>query len=116
MLGQGLYSLRFRLRSDDRAEIGSALAVVRNGSIMGADPWGGLFSGSCEANSGQEIKVRLTIPADGELITGFKAGPDGAAIDLVAVVRDGGAYRSEALEIQGQEVDIELAYLGEPVK
>ena len=113
MLGEGLYSLELRLRSEGRA-VGSALAVVRNGTFLGADAWGGVFSGSCAPNASREIRVKVAVPAGGELVTGFKAGPDGAAIDLVGVLRTGEDRRRAAIEIVGQEIDIELSYLVEP--
>jgi hypothetical protein len=113
MLEDGIYGLRFTAACAE-AGAGSALAVLRRGKVLGSDPWGGLFAGSCEFDAEARLnKVRLQfdVPPEGTLITGFSAGPTGAILDIVGSV-EGASPRAAIVEVAGTPVSVELTYLG----
>jgi hypothetical protein len=115
MLEDGLYDLRYTTLGDGAADRGNALAVLRAGRILGSDPWGGLFVGSCEFDSEARLsKVRLQfdVPPEGKLITGFSAGPEGAVLDIVGTVARASPRAATVVEVAGAKVSVELTYLG----
>ena len=115
MFDEGLYALRYTHAEKDQHETGSALAVLRSGKILGSDRWGGVFSGSYEFEPATEtntMHVRLSVPPDGELITGHQAGPEGATIDIVGTFVRATPLSTATVDVAGNPVDIELTYLG----
>ena len=46
MLRDGIYGLAYATGRERMPTEGSALATLRDGRILGSDPWGGVFSGS----------------------------------------------------------------------
>jgi hypothetical protein len=118
MLKDGLYNLRYRAEGSGRdrgAEGGAGLAILREGRVLGSDPWGGLFVGSCAFDSETRrnlLRLRLEVPPDGELITGFSAGPAGAVLDIVGAVASTPPATTTVVEVAGAPVSVELTYLG----
>ncbi len=115
MFDEGLYALRYTHANDARLETGSALAVLRSGKVFGSDRWGGVFSGSYDFDGATEtntMHVRLTVPPDGELITGLQAGPQGTTIDIVGTFDRAAPLSSATIDVAGHPVDVELSYLG----
>ncbi len=115
MLEDGLYGLTFTAIRDGGADAGNALAVLRNGRILGSDPWGGVFVGSCEFDSHaglSKVRVQFDVPPEGTLITGFSAGPAGAVLDIVGGVEGASPLAETVVEIAGTPVNVELTYLG----
>ena len=47
MLRDGIYGLAYAAGGERMPTEGSALATLRDGRILGSDPWGAVFSGSC---------------------------------------------------------------------
>jgi len=115
MLRNGIYGLEFTAARAGGAGGASALAILRDGKILGSDCWGGVFVGSCEFDPKAHLnKVRLSfkVPAEGKLITGFSAGPDGAVLDIVGAVERAGPSATTAVDVAGAPVRVELTYLG----
>ena len=86
MLEDGIYGLWFAASQDGEAEDGSGLAVLREGKVLGSDPLGAVFTGTYEFDAARQlnkVRLRLDVPADGVLVTGFSAGPSGATLDIV---------------------------------
>jgi transcriptional regulator with XRE-family HTH domain len=114
-LDEGIYGLAYAGEHEGDVDSGDALAVLRNGKILGSDRWGGVFTGSYEYDAEARINrvhVRLEVPPEGVLVTGFAAGPRGAMIDVVACF-ERAAPRTEAMiDIAGRPVEIKLTYLG----
>ena len=111
MLENGLYDLRYRAGEG----AGNGLAMLRDGRILGSDPWGGVFTGTCEFDpqaSTSTVHLRLEVPPGGELITGFAAGPEGAVIDIVGAIDGGVAAPATTVDVAGSLVSISLSYLG----
>ncbi len=126
MFHEGIYALTLRdcassVVPSERYEVevdsegSEALAIVRNGTILGSDRWGGLFSGTYMFNpvTGRtDVRVRLEVPAEAELITGFAAGPEATVFDIVAAL-DWTAPKSAAtVMLQGKPVNIEFSFIG----
>lgn len=73
------------------------------------------FEGSYHYDSAEETNrfhVRIKVPPDGELVTGFKAGSDGATLDVVAVLERATPEAVATIDIAGAPVELRLAYLG----
>ncbi len=115
MLDEGIYGLAYTGEHLGEADGGDALAVLRNGKILGSDRWGGVFSGSYEYDAAagtNKVHVRLDVPPEGVLVTGFSAGRDGATIDIVGCFERAAPEASITIDIAGRPVDIKLTYLG----
>jgi hypothetical protein len=115
MLENGLYDLRYSAAYEGSSDAGSGLAMLRDGKILGSDPWGGVFMGSCEfdpASCVNTVRLRFEIPPEGKLITGFDAGPNGAVIDIVGAIPAGAPSATTVVEVAGTPVNVELTYLG----
>jgi hypothetical protein len=115
MLEDGIYGLRYTTLGEGQADGGSALAVLRAGRILGSDPWGGLFVGSCEFDPEaclNKVHVQFDVPPEGRLITGFSAGPEGAVLDIVGTVARASPLAATVVEVAGAQVSVELTYLG----
>lgn len=113
MLENGLYDLRFQPIAAEQSDGGNALAILRDGRILGSDPWGGVFAGSCEFDTEArttKVRVRLGIPPEGKLVTGFSAGPEGAVLDIVGAFKQ--ATPETVVEVAGAEVKLHLTYIG----
>ena len=105
------------MRSGDAAapDGDGALAVLRNGRILGSDRWGGVFMGSYEYDPVQEVSkvhVRIDVPPEGMLVTGFSAGPAGAMIDIVAEFERATPIVTTMVEVAGHPLEVQLTYIG----
>jgi hypothetical protein len=115
MLEDGIYGLQYTAARSGEADRGSALAVLRAGKILGSDPWGGVFVGSCEFDPEARLnKVRLQfdVPPEGTLVTGFSAGPTGAVLDIVGAVARAAPDATMVVDVAGAPVSVRLTYLG----
>lgn len=115
MMDEGIYSLEYRTDAGPDHEIGSALAALRNGKILGSDCWGGVFMGSYEFDPESErntVHLRFRVPPDGRLVTGFTAGPDGATVDIVGSFERAAPVTKARAEIAGQPLDVTMTYIG----
>jgi hypothetical protein len=122
MFDDGVYGLTLRTYCNldgpvnaSVGENGEALAIVRNGTILGSDRWGGLFSGTyvLDPSTGKiNVRVRLEVPAKAELITGFSAGPEGAVFEIAAALDWAAPKFSARIEMHGKPVNIEFAFIG----
>lgn len=114
MLDEGLYSLTYKGEDNGRREFGDALAVLRNGKILGSDRWGGVFTGSYEfdtAEAAGRVHLSIDIPPGGELVTGFAAGPHGAAVEIVSRL-ESPSPAAAVIEVAGAPVEVHLKFLG----
>ena len=115
MLEDGIYALRFAASHDGEAEDGSGLAVLREGKVLGSDPLGAVFTGTYEFDPARQlnkVRLRLDVPADGVLVTGFAAGPAGATLDIVGAFAGTSAETTSFIQIAGAPVGVQIRYLG----
>ena len=115
MLEEGLYGLDYKGEYLGEEDGGTALAVLRNGQILGSDPSGGVFMGSYEYDPVVDLnKVRLSIevPPERMLITGFSAGPKGATVDIVGAFGRLTPSAMTVVEVGGHPVEVKLTSLG----
>ena len=115
MLENGIYGLYFTAPHASAPEAAEALAVLRDGKVLGSDPWGGVFAGSCEFDPAQranKVRLQFGVPPEGTLVTGFSAGPDGAVLEIAGTVRRGGPQMTTVVEVAGALVNVQLTYLG----
>jgi transcriptional regulator with XRE-family HTH domain len=112
---EGIYGLNYTGEHAGQRDGGDALAVLRAGKIFGSDRWGGIFSGSYYFDPGQQtnqVHVRVQVPPDGELVTGFSGGQQGATVDIVAALGRAAPVATAVVDIAGQPVELKLTYLG----
>lgn len=115
MMDEGIYSLEYSGGTDDSSERGSALAALRNGKILGSDRWGAVFMGSYEFDPVTErnsVHLRLNVPPDGRLITGYAAGPEGATLDIVGSFERAAPKTTAVASLEGAELEVTLTYIG----
>lgn len=115
MLRDGIYGLRYTAAAGGPSQDGDALAVLRDGRILGSDPWGGVFAGCCEFDAAartNRMSLRFKVPPQGELITGFCAGPDGAVLDIMGACLPDAFEATVVVEVAGAPVSVHLTYLG----
>lgn len=117
MIDEGLYNLDYRssVLGEGGQDGGNALAVLRNGKILGSDRWGAVFMGSYEFDPVSEtnsVHLRLHVPPAGQLVTGFEAGPDGAVIEISGRFERAAPVTRTIAEVAGLPVEVTLTYLG----
>ncbi len=115
MLEDGIYGLRFAASHDGEPEDASGLAVLREGRVLGSDPGGAVFTGTYEFDAIRQlnkVRLRLDVPPQGTLVTGFSAGPAGATLDIVGAFAGKPAETTAFVHIAGAPVGVQLTYLG----
>lgn len=100
--------------------MGEALAIVRDGAIMGSDPWGGVFEGRFSAlsvNRKHGFRIVFNVPPGGCLVTGQCAGEAGAAVAIEGELDSQGVSSLHTVDVGGAQVGVQLRYIGPlPVK
>jgi hypothetical protein len=111
-LADGIYAIQFEA-SD--SEIGHATAALRKGAIFGSDREGGIFSGHYQFDAARNlnrIDIRFFVPPGGSLVTGFSAGPEGDAVDIVGEFGNLDTRPVIKLNVGEVPLEVELNYLG----
>ncbi len=117
MFDDGIYEFAFKARSETAAGNGDGLALLRAGTILGSDRGGALFTGRYEfdpVSAKATVHVRMQVPPEGELVTGFSAGPEGALIDIVGRFDEVTPVSTSVIEVAGEPVELKLTYLTPP--
>lgn len=115
MLDEGVYGLAYSGEHMGARDGGDALAVLRNGKILGSDRWGGVFAGSYVYDAAKKtniFRVRIEVPPEGVLVTGFSAGSRGAALDIIATFPRAQPVAETVVDVDGRPLDVKLTYLG----
>jgi hypothetical protein len=115
MLEDGIYGLRFAATHDGEPGDGDGLAVLRGGKVLGSDPLGAVFTGTYEFDAARQlnrVRLRLDVPPDGVLVTGYAAGPAGATLDVVGAFLGSSADTTAFIQIAGAPVGVQIRYLG----
>lgn len=115
MLENGIYGLRFAAAHDGEPEEGSGLAVLRDGKVLGSDPMGAVFTGTYEfdpVRNLNKVRLRLDLPPDGVMVTGFAAGPSGTTLDVVGAFADTPQEAPAFIQIAGAPIGVQIRYLG----
>lgn len=110
----GIYSLAYRCATSETVEAGG-LAIVRKNEVMGSDKAGGLFAGQFLPDGmGRPglFEGYISLPPNGELITGLRAGPEGLRVRLrgVPTTTDSGLHFH--VEVAGQFIGVDVGYVG----
>ncbi len=115
MLDEGIYELDYKVPGGDQLPGESALCVLRSGKILGSDRWGGVFQGSYEFDGAREtnmLHVRLKMPPEGELVTGFSGGPEGAYVDVSAEIDRATPASKAVVNVAGDPIELEIKFVG----
>ncbi len=111
----GVYCLSYRNPAGSNGESSELLAVLRSGSMLGSDRWGGVLSGTYRylpALRITQFNVSMQVPPDGETILGFTAGDGGAMLEISTEFERPRPVSSALVEISGRMIDLHLTYLG----
>jgi len=114
-MDDGLYSLDYGAAGDGETIVDGALALLREGRILGSDRWGGVFEGSYSFDRSRgngRLKLRLRVPPGGVLVTGFTADDGGATIEVAGEIAGHGSGATVEVAVGGTPVRIRLTYLG----
>lgn len=115
MLEDGIYGLDYRAQDARGEDGGRALAILRDGKILGSDPWGGFFTGLYDYDPRHclnKVRLRFDVPPEGVLVTGFCAGPKGATLDIVGTFERNAPKMVTVVDVCGTPVEVQLTYLG----
>lgn len=110
----GIYKIFYDNGSPDPG-VEHALVVMRDGSFLGADPNGGVFSGTVGDNNDTapgSISATLTVPPLGEVVTGFTAGGTWAKVAVSGHLEADKLSQEAVVEIDGVPLAITLCYMG----
>ncbi|MEQ1717390.1 MAG: helix-turn-helix domain-containing protein [Hyphomicrobium sp.] len=114
-LDEWVYRISYHGTAAGDVETDQALAVLRNGKILGSDRYGGVFMGSYKfdrAKSLNVVQLRMDVPPEGTLVNGYAAGPKGAHLDISCTIGRAQPVSKATVMVGGQPVGIELTYLG----
>lgn len=114
-LDEGVYRITYhgRTRGDDETD--QALAVLRNGKILGSDRHGGIFMGSYRYDRTRNLNsvhLRIEVPPDSMLVNGYATGPEGGQVEVMCHVARAAPLSHATVKVAGQPVDFEFNYLG----
>lgn len=115
MLDDGLYDLSYRPEAEASAPLGTALVVLREGTVLGSDQWGGVFEGRCvlDPQSGRYLlDVVLRIPPGGVLVTAAEPSIEGEAIRVVTELSEIKGRQTFVASVAGQPVRFYLDFRG----
>jgi hypothetical protein len=114
MFRNGIYRVGYRSPDHNLGSSEHALAVVRDGNIIGSDQLGAVFTGETGIwpTGDDDVAIELTVPPWGELINGFVAGPTGAKVKIRSRVDSAKTSQTFVVDVAGQPVEVELSYLG----
>ena len=82
---------------------------------IGTDRCGSVFIGAYEYDTASDVSrvsVRMRVPPEGELVTGFAAGADGAMIDIIAAIQLAATSVKATVDVAGRPVVVSLTYIG----
>lgn len=114
-ISEGLYSISYQTSGETGAHGGDAVALVREGRLIGADGWGGKFEGTYRFDSTRRtyhFHIWLRVPPVGEAVTGACRDDQGALIEVEAELDPPDPLASAVARLDGQPVGLTLAYLG----
>lgn len=114
MFRNGIYRINYCSQNDDSSPCDDALIVVRDGSIIGADRHGGVYTGSQYPTGGalDGVRVQMTVPPSGEMVTGAIAGAEGAVINIISRLDPTRDVQTATIDVAGNPVAISVSYLG----
>lgn len=110
----GIYSLDYRCAGSETARAGG-LAIVRKNEIMGSDKAGGMFAGRFVPGNRHRPGIfegTISLPPNGELITGLRAGPEGLEVELHGVPIANPTGLHFRVEVAGQTIGVDVGYVG----
>lgn len=119
MLDDGIYGVSFA--ADDGADSGAGdargegLLVLRGGTVLGSDAFGGVFRGSYhydDKRGAAVVELQLAVPPNGVLVTGYEAGPEGASLDIRASFAPARPVTSAVIDVAGRPIAVALRYVG----
>ena len=114
MLTEGVYEMDYHAAVERPDVIGSGLALLRDGKILGTDRCGSVFIGSYDydmASARGRVCMHLQF-GPGELVTGLTLG-DGGEFDIEAPIQVGDMIET-TVDVAGAPVAIRLTFIGPP--
>jgi transcriptional regulator with XRE-family HTH domain len=116
-ISEGLYSISYKASGNPAGSAGSALALVGDGRLIGADAWGGKFEGTYRFDTERRtyhLHIWLRVPPENETVTGSFSAGAGTLVQVEADFDPPDPLASTVATLDGRPVDLSLAYLGPP--
>jgi hypothetical protein len=114
-LEEGVYRIAYYGADRDNLESDQALAVHRNGKILGSDRYGSVFIGTYKYDRARDlntVQLRVDVPPKGTLVNGYPAGPRGDRFDVTYTIGRADPVAKATVSVGGEPINIELTYLG----
>ena len=114
-LEDGLYAIQYFLPAQSIETGRAALAILREGHILGSDKFGGVFEGRLfpDSDGGAEwVVLKLRVPPGGCLVTGLCVGGDGAQLELRGNLHRSRSGWRGALDVAGETVEVRFQFVG----
>ena len=111
MLEDGLYKVDYH----GELSFGSAMMVLKNGKLFGADVGGAIYEGAYGYDAASEsthFGISLKLPPNTELVTGLNAGPLGSTLAIVASFKRPSPVAKSNVSVAGRNVEAELTFVG----
>jgi hypothetical protein len=115
MFRDGLYKIAYPVFAQSLRELEEAVAVVSRGRVFASDRHGGVYRGAGVPTAdgrGLQVEMTATVPADGELATGFEGGRYGALAAISGYVDPAAPSQHAIVQISGMPIEIEISYIG----
>ena len=113
--GNGVYAIQY-FREDVFVDaVGEALAILRDGEILGSDQFGGVFEWRIVNGGGNgpdRVFVKLRIPPGGCLVTGYCVGDEGAVVDISGTLIGRNSNGGGTFEVIVEKVEVRFRYVG----
>lgn len=111
----GLYSVKFFMQGAGEEDSGEALAILREGSILGSDKFGGVFEGRlvvgpCGRKAG--VSLRVGIPPGGVVVTGKRVAGEETVLEVVGELSMTGDLLEGVCDLDGGRLVVNFRYIG----
>lgn len=114
-LEDGLYAIQyFHLAQSIEAGRG-ALAILREGHILGSDKLGGVFEGRLFLGGDcgvDQVVLNLRVPPGGCLVTGLCVGGAGAQLEMRGKLHRSRSGWCGTLDVAGETVEVRFHFVG----
>ena len=114
MLSDGVYRVAYFDEEQPSAALEPMVLILRRGTVMASDPLGGVYFGELEvATDGTRmLRGSADIPPDGELVSGYVAGAEGATVSLSVELGPNILIGRHTVTVGDSTVEVEISYLG----
>ena len=114
-LEDGLYAIQYLSPAESNDMDSAALAILREGHILGSDKFGGVFDGRLilDRDGGADrVVLKLRVPPGGCLVTGLCVGRAGAELEMRGKLHRSCSCWRGTLDVAGKTVEARFRFVG----